>query len=427
MINNVKSDFSFTEIEKKLGTRSLIALVTISVLMNLFFIQGLRGYFPGIRVALFHVVFGQDVIMNLLVLLALIFLILPGLTNTICKKISINRVMIFSIYIVVIVRLLWAFHLPLNLEAIYSGIIITFYGIFMSTFLTVWIGEVDEIKSNNKVMIIIFSLICAFLIDYLVRIIGFTLDISLVAPGLIVDWQITQFFWLIIQVPLSILCIYLTRTHFPRFSKKISEVSEKAADKKNISTIYSIIFAGIGIFLFLQFNLFLYPNAIAQYTESDYFFNNILNIVSLMITICAILFIKREVISNKIVLGIFNGFMIISLCLLFTLGKTLAYLASFFISISLIALYINVYSLFILLSEIDFKWEKVKTVSNGITIGFLFMTLFSFLHAFTTEWAAILAIFKDLGPLIMILAGIIFSILTIYGTMIKLNREVSEI
>ena len=144
-MNKTKSNFSFTEIEKKIGSKSLIALITINILINLFFIQSLRGFFPAIRIALFHVVFGKEVLVNLISLLTLIFLFLPGLTNTICKKIDKGRIMISSIYIIVIVRLLWAFHLPFNLEIIYSGIIIACYGFYMSIFLTVLIEEkIDE-------------------------------------------------------------------------------------------------------------------------------------------------------------------------------------------------------------------------------------------------------------------------------------------
>ncbi len=118
--------------------------------------------------------------------------------------------------------------------------------------------------------------------------------------------------------------------------------------------------------------------------------------------------------------------MILSLCLFILIGKVLIYTASILITISLIIMYLNVYLLFSRLSKISFKWEKVKTISNGITIGFAFMVLFSFLHAFTTEWAAILAMFKGLGPLIMIVAGVIFSISTVCAVLIKIKEEVEE-
>ncbi len=425
-MSKIKSNFSFTELKKNIGSKSLISLITVNTLISLFFIQGLRGFFPAIRIALFHVVFGEDVMVNFLPLLGLIFLFLPAFTNTISKKIDKNRIMIFSIYAILIVRLLWAFHIPGNLETVYSGLIIMFYGFYLSTFLTSWIEERGGIKANQKMIIAVFCFFSAFLIDYLIRTIGFSLDISLITPGLIADWRITQYIWLVIQIPLTILCIYLTKIHLPRFSTKDNTSSQEKGKENKLGTQYSLIFSGIGMFLFLLFNLFLYPNGIGQFTNTNYFFNNIINIVSVMIAIYILVFVKIEVISNKTIIIILNGFMILSLCLFIIIGKMLMYTASILITISLIIMYLNVYLLFSRLSKISFKWEKVKTISNGITIGFAFLVLFSFLHAFTTEWAAILAIFKGLGSLIMIVAGVIFSISTVYAVIIKTKEEVEE-
>ncbi|KKM28174.1 hypothetical protein LCGC14_1567330 [marine sediment metagenome] len=426
MLEKLKSDFNYSDIETKIGSKSLSALIIISTALNLFFIQGLRAYFSGIRAALFHVVFGEDVLMNLLPLLTLIFFFLPALTITICKMIGMKRLLFISIYVIIIVRLLWALHLPINLDVIYTGLIVVFYGFYMSTLLTLWIEQDDDIERTHKIIIIIFSFVIAFFIDYLIRTIGFTQDISLSPPGLIADWRITQYFWLFIQIPLTVLCLYLTKLYFPRFStNNITSPSAKRKNK-NISTAYSLVFSGIGLFLFLQFNLFLYPNGIAQYTTTPYLFNNILNIISLMISICAVLFIKIEIISSKRVIFISNGFMILSLCFFFFLGKILTYLASIFISISLVVMYLNVYLLFIWLSKINFKWERVKTFSNAFSIGLAFMILFSFLHAFTTEWASIIAALKNFGPLIMILAALIFSITVFYTVIVIPHKEDSE-
>ncbi|MHA1986823.1 MAG: hypothetical protein ACW98D_09305 [Promethearchaeota archaeon] len=425
-MSKIKSNFSSTELIKNIGSKSLISLIVVNTLMTLFFIQGLRGFFPAIRIALFHVVFGEDVMLNFLPLLTLIFLFLPGFTNTISKKIDKKRIMFFSIYAILFVRLIWAFKIPGNLETIYSGLIITFYGIYLSTFLTTWIEEREGIKANQKIIIIIFSFFSAFLIDYLIRTIGLSQDISLITPGLIADWHITQYIWLIIQIPLTILCIYLTKMHLPRFTTNDNTSSQENNKENKLGTQYSLIFSGIGIFLFLLFNLFLYPSGIGQFTDTSYFFNNSLNIISVMIAIFVVVFVKIDVISNKLITIILNGFMVLSLVLFFTMGKDLMYLASIFISISLIIMYLNVYLLFTRLSNISFKWEKVKTISNGITIGLAFLVLFSFLHAFTTEWAAILAIFKGLGPMIMIVAGVLFSISTVCAVLIKPMKEVDE-
>lgn len=421
MTFKIKSNFSLMELENKLSTKTFVSLGFVMIVINLFFIQAMRAFIPGIYVSLTHVVFGEDVLINTLILLAFVFFFLPALTNTICKKIGLNRLMILSIYVIAILRFVMVFHLHSKLETIFAGLIVTFYGFFMSTFFTLWIKEIDDIDTNHKILFFILSLFIAFLIDYFIRTLGLTLDLSLVTPGLILDWMITQYFWLFIQVPLSVLCIYLTKLHFLRFSNEIK--SEKPLNNGKYSTKYSLIFAGIGLFLFLQFNLFIYPNAIAQFTATNYYFNNILNIISLMGAICIILFIKSDFLSDiKITAGL-NIFLIISLILFFFFPKDLTYIASIFISISLIIMYINLYLLFSRMAKISFKWEKVKTISNAFTIGLLFMVLFSIFHIFTTEWATIGEFFKGLGPIVMLIGGIIFSISTFCAIIFKSHQE----
>ncbi|GAH72006.1 unnamed protein product, partial [marine sediment metagenome] len=73
----------------------------------------------------------------------------------------------------------------------------------------------------HKIIFITLTILIAFLIDYFIRTLGLSLDISLLTPGLILDWNLTQYFWLIFQIPLSGLCIYLSYKYFPRFSSEI--------------------------------------------------------------------------------------------------------------------------------------------------------------------------------------------------------------
>jgi len=421
MSNKIKSDFSFSEMENKLKSRSLFTLIFVTGLTTLFFIQGLRIFISGIYVQLYYVFLSYKY-EYLLAFLALIFFFIPGLTNTVCKKIEKQNFMMFSIYVIAVARLLIAFHIPSIWELICSGLIITFYGFYISTFLTIWIKADVEIELNHKVVVVVFSILCAFLIDYLIRTIGFSQDISLLPPGLIADyWYITQYIWLFIQIPLSFFCIYFTKLYFPRFSIKMKEKKEKTNE---FSTIYSLIFIGVGMFLFFLFSLFLYPNVIAQYTSTNYFLNNILNIGALMIAICLVLFVKVELISNKKIMGILNGFMILSLCLFLFLGKILTYVASIFISISLIIMYLNFYLLIMRMSKINFKWEKLKTISNSITIGLVFSLLFITLHIFTTDWAYVIKALKDLGPILLLLAGIVFSISTLISITLNSKKEI---
>lgn len=423
MAIKLKSDFSLKEIEEKLNTKNFIGLVFITISVNLFFIQALRAFIPGVYVSITHVLFGEDILVNGMILLALLFFFIPGLTNTICKKVGLNKLMKFSILAIVIFRLLVAFQLPSKLETICVGLIITFYGFYLSTFSTLWLRENDEIKSNYKIIFITLTILIAFLIDYFIRALGLSLDISLLTPGLILDWNLTQYFWLIFQIPISGLCIYLSYKYFPRFS---NEIKPEKPPESEFKTLNSLIFVGIGMFFFLLFGFFLYPNVIAQYTATNYYFNNILNIICLMVATCLVLFIKIDFFSDIRLSIILNTFMILSLVLFIFFPKDLTYVASIFISISLIIMYLNFYLLISRMMKINFKWEKVKTISNGFTIGFVFMITFSVLHIFTTDWLGTMEAFKGLGPIIMLTAGILFTISSFGAIMLESKKEGSK-
>jgi len=421
MKNRIRGDFSFSEIEKNLNSKPFYTLFFNLVVLSLFFIQALRAYVPGVYVAMFHVVFGHNIVENLLVLLTLIFFTLPALTNTICKKFGIRRIAIFSVYIIAICRLLIAFHLPNIWQTILSGIIIATYGIFISTTLTFWLdNDNDGMKQNNKIIFAVFSILCAFLLDYLIRTIGFSQDISLMPPGLSAEfWYITQYLWLFIQIPLTVVCVYFTRVNFPRSVNNTSNLENN--DK--ISTAYSLLFVGIGMFWFLLFNVLLYPNIIAHYTDSSYYISNILSIIALIITILIILGVKKKILLNIKLSVILNCFMIVSMSLFLFMGRFLTYLAVILVSISLIIMYLNFFLLFTRMSIIIFKWEKVKTISNAIAIGLVFYILFTVLHIFTTDWAYIISAFKGYGPLIILIAVVILSVSTIISNRLDQTRR----
>ena len=420
-----KSDleFSFDEIKNNLQSKPFYTLFFNLVILSLFFIQALRVFLPGVYVALSHVVFNENIAGNLPILLTLVFFVLPALTNTICKKVGIKRVLMASIYVIAICRLLIALHLPNIWQTIFSGITVSVYGMFMSTFLTIWIkDEKIEINSSNKIIFVIFSIMCAFLLDYLIRTIGFSQDISLLPPGLSAEfWYVTQYIWLFIQIPLTIICIYFTRLYFPRFT--ISSDLDEKNDQDKKSTRYSLIFAGVGAFWFLLFNIFLYPNIISHYTATSYYVNNILSIVALIAFILIISRIKRQTLSNIKIVAILNGVMIVSLCLFLFLGRILTYIAAILVSVSMIIMYLNFYLLFVQMSTINFKWEKVKTISNAFAIGLVFYILFTVLHIFTINWAFIISAFKGLGPIIILLASILLVASTIISIHLNPRRE----
>ncbi len=417
-----KFEFSFTEFELKLKIKPFYALFFDLVILSLFFFQALRAYLPGVYVAMSHVVFYENIIENLLILITLVFFALPGLTNTICKKVGLKRALMLSIYSIAVCRLLIAFHLPNIWQTIFSGIIIAFYGVFISIFLTLWVDDENfKIKLNNKIILVVFSILCALILDYLIRTIGFSQDISLLPPGLLAEfWYITQYIWLFIQIPLTALCIYFTKTYFPRFEIASNSEEKHKPDKK--STRYSLIFVGIGMIWFLLFNIFLYPNIIALYTATSYYINNFLSIIALIVTILILLCVRSEHLSNIKLVVILNSIMIVSICLFLFIGRVITYFASILVMISLIIMYLDFFLLFSKMSTINFKWEKVKTISNAFAISLVFYILFTVLHIFTTDWAQIIAAFKGYGPIIILLASILLVASTIISLSLNYRR-----
>ncbi len=421
MNDSIASNFSFSEFEQKIGSQQLYKLLFILISLTLFFIQALRSYVPGVYVAMFHVVFGEDVIINFMILITLIFYILPALTNTICKKWGVKRTLNFSIFTTAIARTLLAFHFPNIWQVILSGITILFYCIFISIFLSQWMEEDIHVEKKNKLIIVMFSIFSAFLIDYLIRSLGVTEDISLLPPGLIADyWYLTQYLWLIIQIPLAIGIIYFTKSGILNFSlEPISQESKK----KPLSSRYLFIFVGIGMFFFLMFSLFLYPNIISHYTQTNYYVNTIFNIISLMIALIIVIKIDRTVISNIKLMVILNSLMLIILFLFLFLEGIANFLISILLSGSLIIMYLNFYLLFAQITQITLKWEKVKTISNALSLSLVFYLIFIIMHILSTDWAYVLEILKGTGPFIVLIAGILFSITTIISIHIKTEKE----
>jgi hypothetical protein len=410
MSQDSKYEVSFTKIEADLKSRPFYALVFNLIILSLFFIQALRAYLPGVYVAMFHVVFAENIIENLSILLTLVFFALPALTNTICKKVGITRLLIGSIYIIAISRLLIALHLPNIWQTILSGLIVAVYGMFLSTFITLWIKDTSvEIKAGSKIKLIAFCLLFAVLFDYLIRSIGISEDISLLPPGLSAEfWYITQYLWLLIQIPLTLICIYFTRRYFPRF-EHITDAEEHDKREKKRS-IYALIFVGLGAYWFLFFNIFLYPNIMARYTETGYNRSNALSILVLLVAIWIILRVRTPTILNVKISLILNGIMLVSLCLFVFLGIALNYIALFLMCASLIVIYLNFFILLNHMATIVFKWEKVKTISNAFAIGTAFYILFTVFHILSTDWAYVIPALRGFGPFIVIIAGVILTI-----------------
>lgn len=410
---NVK--LSINHLKESAKPWSIQYILLLNCVLFLFFIQAIRNFIPPIYVAITHVVFGEDVITNLLMILNMFLILLPVLTLTIVKRTDKEILLKISAILISILRILISLQLSAAAMALFSGLLIAFYGIYLSTFLAIWVNGTDEVESSNKVIVFFLSVVGAFLIDYMIRTIGFTQDISLTTPALIAEyWYITQYLWLIIQIPLSLAVIFMTIKFFPSLS-----VEEYKSEKKDHhSSLISLIFSGIGMFLFLQFTIFLYPNAIAQHTGTDYSINTILNILAVSSLIPLFYLVDKKFWSNYVIIGILNAILILSYILFFAEANLPFYLTSILMSTSLIIMYIDFFLLIVGLVNTKTKWEPIKTYSNAITIGLLFYLIFTVLHILTTEWATTVAALKGMGPIVIIIAGIVLALTTLTSIMV---------
>jgi MFS family permease len=253
-------------------TGSTLAYFLVPILTTLFFIEAFRAFVPGIYAALFHVVF-QDPgwIGSLMTILALLFIFVPLFTNKLCKHFGQNRIYLLSIVVIAVARVLIACHLGSLIDTILAGLIIAFYGIFASIFLKRLVKNDLGMELKAKVSIFTVAFIATFLLDMLIRSIGLSADITLLTPHINPEiWYTIQYIWLAVQVPLSIILIGVTlktKSHvFP------DDLSEEVDEQRNEPWVLNA--AGLGMFLFLLFHVFLYANGIAEYTDTSYLILN---------------------------------------------------------------------------------------------------------------------------------------------------------
>ncbi len=396
----------------------LIAYLIVPLIATLFFIESFRTYVPGVYIAMFHVVFGDPGwIGSLLILVTLFFFFIPLFTNVLCKKFGQKKLYVMSIIIIALVRLIIAFHLHSAVETVLSGVIIAFYGIFISIFLKRLVQ--NELKIDLKAKVSIFSLlfIGAFLVDSVLRTIGSSLDISLATLHLNPElWSSLQYLWLIVQVPLSALLIW--------FSLRTSTViipQEQSADAKELRNEPWVLNAfGLGIFFFLIFNLFLYPNAIAQYTNTSYAIINPVLTASFILILLYLLFAKTSFIYNIKINLCFNLILLLALASFLFLANS-SYLTAILMALSVAIMFLNLHLLIVNMSTTRKPGIQISQFSKLITYGLLFLILMTFIHDFTTDHAFTIAAFQGLGPLILFIGGCLFTVMTLLAH-IQLNQ-----
>lgn len=390
---------------------SILAHLIIPIIATLFFIQGFRTYVPGIYAALFHVVF-QDPgwIGSLMALLTLIIFFIPLFTNKLCKRFGQKKIYLLSIISMAFLRLIIATHPSSLVETILAGLLIACYGIYISIFLKGLVQNQMGIDIKAKISIFSIAFIGAFLIDMMLRTIGFSSDITLITIHLNPEmWYTLQYLWLVVQIPLSLLLIW-----FAFRSKSAVFPEEKVKEAEDLRNEPWVLNAGgLGMFFFLMFNLFLYPSAIAEYTNTDYTIINPIMIGGITLILIYLLFGKEKIIYNIKINTCFNLILLLALAAFLFLGTTWSYPIAIFMALSMTIMFLNVHLLVTNMSTTRKKGVQIKQFSKLISYGLLFLILMTFLHDFTTDYAFIISAFQGLGPLLLFIAGCILAFTTI--------------
>ncbi|NVM31961.1 MAG: hypothetical protein HWN65_24185, partial [Candidatus Helarchaeota archaeon] len=307
-------------------------------------------------------------------------------------------------------RLIIATHPSSLVETILAGLLIACYGIYISIFLKGLVQNQMGIDIKAKISIFSIAFIGAFLIDMMLRTIGFSSDITLITIHLNPEmWYTLQYLWLVVQIPLSLLLIW-----FAFRSKSAVFPEEKVKEAEDLRNEPWVLNAGgLGMFFFLMFNLFLYPSAIAEYTNTDYTIINPIMIGGITLILIYLLFGKEKIIYNIKINTCFNLILLLALAAFLFLGTTWSYPIAIFMALSMTIMFLNVHLLVTNMSTTRKKGVQIKQFSKLISYGLLFLILMTFLHDFTTDYAFIISAFQGLGPLLLFIAGCILAFTTI--------------
>jgi hypothetical protein len=410
----------FDTLETSLKNKGdLYAYIIVPILATLMFIEAFRAFVPGIYAAMFHVVF-QDPgwIGSLMTLLTLILLFIPLFTSRLCKHFGQKKIYLISILGIAIMRLIMAFHLSALLQTVLAGLIIAFYGFFISIFLKRLVQNDLGMGLKAKISIFSITFITAFLIDMVLRTIGFSSDISLVSIHLNPEtWYILQYIWLIAQVPLSLLLIWFSfRTQTVTFPDGSPTQFE---DKRNEPWVLNA--TGFGMFLFLLFNVFLYPNAIAEYTNTNYAIINPLLIGALTLVLLYLLFGKMKLLYTFKINICFNLILILALGGFLFLGITWGYPTAILMTLAISIIFLDLHLLATNASTTPKKGNQLKSLSKFFSYGSLFYVIMTVFHVFSTDYAFTITAFAGLGPLILFIGGCLLVLTTLLAHL-QLNK-----
>ncbi|MBD3230557.1 MAG: hypothetical protein GF329_20425 [Candidatus Lokiarchaeota archaeon] len=415
---------SFLDLNIKRGS----TLFFLSFLLTLFFIEAMRSYIPGIYIQMFHVVFTDEGwTLSLLSLMTMGLFALPLFSKILSDKFGKKEIMYISMVVVSIGRLLISFGLPAIIDTTLSSLIIGFYGIFMACFLGFIIENQFNESIKSKVVGIgffSFAFISAILIDFTIRTIGFTADFTLINWP-IEPWYNYQYLWTMFQIILSAACIILPILIWKDISPSGDLEEKKEIKKSGKNFIALIVGLGLGVFFFLGFNILFYPNAISQFTGSNYFIINIIIIVVITLSCYIFLEIKEKHIGLELLM-ILNVFLIISLVIFLFIGNLFGNIAMLLVSISFAPLLLDIYILLKLASTKGKRNNKVRMYSNAFSIALGIFLLFSFLYDFTTDWSFIIRAFRGLGIPILLVSSVLLFLSVIITLYLLKNKEAQK-
>ncbi|MHA1266643.1 MAG: hypothetical protein ACTSRS_15515 [Candidatus Helarchaeota archaeon] len=385
-----------------------IPYLLVPIILTLFFIQAFRAYVPGIYIAMFHVVF-QDPgwVGALLTLLTLLIFFVPLFTNKLSKKIGQKNLYLIAVLSIAILRLIIAIKVPSLVETVLAALLVAFYGIFASIFLKRLVSNEMGLNLKAKVSLFSIAFVIAFLLDMTLRTLGFSSDISLITIHLDpASWYTLQYVWLVVQVPLSLMVIWFAmRSSSVLFPSEPSEPSEELRNEPWVLNA-----GGVGMVLFLLFNVLLYPSVIAEYTDLDTAFLNPIMIGAFILILLYLLF------SSEILIFQFRSNFMLNILLLLAFALFFYMNSSISVFIILAIMFIDVDLFIVNMSTQRKKGNQIKQFSKLFSYGVLFLILMSFLHDFSTDHAFTIPAFQGLGPTILFIAGTILVVTAILAS-----------
>jgi len=429
------NDMIFDDLDEKMTDfKSFGVHLLLPLILTLFFIQALRVYVPGVYISIFHVVFQDPGWMSsLFILVTIVFFFIPCITNFLCKKFSPKKIALISIIAIVILRVLMAIPLPslpfdlvapgfpATFETVLASLIIMFYGFFLGAFLGNGVQTNSSLTGKTQLNFFSIAMIGAFLTDMILRTFGVTLDPTLLTWPLIPSlWFIFQYLGIVIQIPLALVVLFIAWKYLDLSfeNQEIPPDDKSTGRSKNLMIVLSL---SLAFFLYLETNLLLYPNTIAQYTGTNYAMINPIVIIATAVSLILLLFVSDKIILNKIFIIVINAILLVALVLMLFVGSLLSYGGAIFIAISQVFFFIDFYLVIRFLGTYQFRWNKIKAISNAYALNIGIMILFDFLYDFTTDHAFTISAFRYLGPHLLTIGGIFMVALSIL--IIYLNKE----